>query len=264
MPSPQGSVTDIGVSSNGWLTFDSTVTDNDLSESIAELLDDTWSRVAFLWDDLNPSAGGTINLEQVAAGEFHVTFTDVPEFSNTGANTCQIALFDTGIVEVRYGTCSLLDCLTGISPGFGAVDGGGIDYSNLGNLGAVLVNTGVGPFSDSMELSANRPVLGTNWDLTTTGVDPVSPFTLTYIGDRGPTIPLPAIGIAAPGCDALLQTTLDILPGQNSGAPVIVSLPIPNQPSLAGLLISGQSLGLTLQNAANIWTSNAVEGTLGS
>ena len=264
MPTPQGAVTDIGVSSNGWLTFDSTVTDNDLSESVAELLDDTWSRVAFLWDDLNPSAGGTINLEQVAAGEFHVTFTDVPEFSNTGANTCQIALFDTGVVEVRYGTCSLLDCLTGISPGFGAVDGGGIDFSNLSNLGAVLINTGVGPFSDSMELSAGRPVLGASWDLTTTGIDPASPVALTYIGDRGPAIPLPQIGIAAPGCDALLQTSLGLLSGPNTGAPIVVSLPIPLQPSLAGLAISAQSLGLTVQNAAGLWTSNGVEGTLGN
>jgi hypothetical protein len=264
MPTPQSAVTDIGVSSNGWLTFDSTVTDSDYTETVQELLDDPWSRLAFLWDDLNPSAGGTINLEQVSTGEFHVTFTDVPEFSNTGANTCQVALFDTGVIEVRYGTCSLLDCITGVSPGFGATDGGGIDFSNLSNLGAVLVNTGVGPFSDNMELSATRPVLGANWDLTTTGVDPVSPFALTFIGDRGPVIPLSAIGIAAPGCDALLQTSLGILAGLNSGAPITVSLTLPNNPSLAGLMLSGQSLCLTLQNVANIWTSNAVEGTLGN
>ena len=264
LPCPQGAVTDIGVSSNGWLSFDSSVTVNDLSESVAELLNDDWGRLAFLWDDLNPSAAGSINLEQVSAGEFHVTFTDVPEFSNTGANTCQIALFDTGIIEVRYGTCSLLDCLTGISPGFGAIDGGGIDYSTLSSLGVVLVNTGVGPFSDSLSLGATRPVLGTNWDLTTTGIDPVSPFALTFIGDRGPVIPLSAIGLAAPGCDALLSTSLGILAGLNTGAPVTVSLALPNDPTLAGLMLSAQSLSLTLQNAANIWTSNAVEGTLGS
>jgi hypothetical protein len=115
-----------------------------------------------------------------------------------------------------------------------------------------------------MELSATRPVLGANWDLTTTGVDPVSPFALTFIGDRGPVIPLSAIGIAAPGCDALLQTSLGILAGLNSGAPITVSLTLPNNPSLAGLMLSGQSLCLTLQNVANIWTSNAVEGTLGN
>ncbi|MCK5944396.1 MAG: hypothetical protein KAI24_20580, partial [Planctomycetes bacterium] len=265
MPSPEGNVTDIGVSSNGWMTFDSTVTDNDLSESVAELLNDTWSRIAFLWDDLNPAAGGTINLEQVGPGEFHVTFTDVPEYSNTGANTCQIALFDTGVVEIRYGTCSLLDCLTGVSPGYGAVDLGGIDYSNLGALGAVVINTNVGPFFPNLELTATRPVLGSNWDLTTNNVDPISPIAITFLGDRSPvSIPLVAIGINAPGCEAHLATILGSLTGVTTAGSTTVSLPIPNSPSLAGALLAGQSLGLTLSNSANIVVSNGVEGTLGN
>ncbi|MFT6081635.1 MAG: hypothetical protein ACI8UD_002920 [Planctomycetota bacterium] len=266
LPSPQGNVTDIGVSSNGWMTFDSTVTDNDLSESTAEMLADPYSRLAFLWDDLNPAAGGTINLELVAPGEFHVTFTGVPEFGTAaGANTCQIALFDTGVIEVRYGTCSLLDGMVGVSPGFGAIDLGGTDYSDLINTGPLVLTTGVGPFSSSLELTGTtRPVIGGNWDLTTTGIDAVSPIAITFLGNRGPAIPMLAIGLNAPGCDINLSTILGSLSAPALAGSATVTLAIPANPALAGQLLSGQSISLTLSNAANIVTSNGLEGTLGN
>ncbi|MFK7743390.1 MAG: hypothetical protein AB8H80_23945 [Planctomycetota bacterium] len=266
MPCSEGSVTDIAVCSNGWLSFDSTVTDTDLSETLAEHLEDTWSRLAFMWDDFNPSVGGTINLEQVGPGEFHVTFTDVPEFgAAAGANNCQIALFDTGVVEVRYGACTLLDAIVGMSPGYGAGDIGSTDYSDLATIGAVVFDTGVGPYFPSLELvAASRPVLGSNWDLTTNNIDPVSPIAITFLGDRGPAIGLPLIGLDAPGCDANLSSILGSLTGVAAAGTATVSLPIPANPALSGVMISGQSIGLTLSNAANIVSSNGVEGTLGN
>ena len=268
MPCIDGAVTDVAVCSNGWLSFDSTVIDTDLSESVAELLADPNSRLAFLWDDMNPSTLGTINLEQVAPGEFHITFTDVPEFgSTTVLNTVQVALFDTGSIEVRYGTIGSADALVGVSPGFGAVDLGGLDYSDLLNLGPQIITTGVGPFGTipGLELvGATLPNIGTNWDLTTNGIDPVSPIAITFLGNAGPAIPLTAIGLNAPGCDINLSAILGSLTGAAAGGSATVSLALPANPALIGQQLSGQSIGLTLNNAANIVTSNGVTGTVGN
>tara|TARA_R110002072_G_scaffold136285_1_gene278571 strand:- start:9465 stop:11051 length:1587 start_codon:yes stop_codon:yes gene_type:complete len=267
MPCSEGSVTDIALCSNGWLSFDSTVTSADLSESIAELLNNANSTLAFLWDDLNPASAGTINLEQVAPGEFHITFTDVPQFGNTDLNTVQIALFDTGVIEVRYGAVALLDCLVGVSPGFGAVDLGGLDYSDLLNLGPQIINTGVGPFTTAADLalvSSTLPKLNTNWDLTTSNIDPVSPIAITFLGNAGPAIPLTAIGLNAPGCDINLSAILGSITGAAAGGTATVSLALPANPALIGQQLSGQSIALTLANAANIITSNGVTGTVGN
>ncbi|MFK7742841.1 MAG: hypothetical protein AB8H80_21195 [Planctomycetota bacterium] len=265
MPSPSGVVSDVSVCSNGWLSWDPT-TDADLGETVLGLLDGTFSRLAFLWDDLNPSAAGSITLEAVSPNEFHITFTDVPEFgAAAGANTCQVALFDSGTVEVRYGACSLLDGMVGVSPGNGANDLGGIDYSDLAVLGAVTIDTGVGPFFAGMELaSSTQPVLGANWDLTTSNIDAVSPIAITFLGDRGPAIPLSVLGFNAPGCDANLSSILGDITGVAVGGVATVSLPLPNNAALTGLNVSAQSVALTLSNAANLLTSNGVEGTLGN
>ena len=264
MPSVEGVVNEVAVSSNGWMTFNSTVTDNDLSESVAELLNDPWSRVAFLWDDLNPSSGGSVHLEQVSATEFHITFVDVPEFSATGANNCQLALFDNGTVEVRYGACTLLDCLTGVSPGSGAVDLGGIDFSTLAS-NPQNITTGAGPFFSGMSVTANPPLVGGICDIVTSGIDPISPVAFTFLGTRASTsIPLSAIGLPAPGCELHLGAVLSSLAGPAANSTATVSLQIGINPALVGQQFSAQSVGLSGANAAGLTTSNGIEVTVGN
>ncbi|MFN3244353.1 MAG: hypothetical protein ACE37K_22800 [Planctomycetota bacterium] len=264
MPSPHGDISDIALCSNGWLSFDPTVTNADYTETVAEFLSQ-FPRLAFLWDDLNPSSGGTIHLEAVSSNEFRITFSNVPEYSSTGANTVQVVLFDTGILEVRYGTCSLADALTGVTPGFDAGDLGGIDFSDLVNLGPQLFTTGIAPFSDSMTLSGSLPVLGSAWDLTTANIDPVSPIAITVFGDRSPvSIPMTAIGLHAPGCEIHLATAPTTLTGVANGGVATVTWTLPNLPAFAGTPVSAQSIALSLSNPANLIVSNAVEGTLGN
>ena len=108
-----------------------------------------------------------------------------------------------------------------------------------------------------------RPSIGTNWDLTTTGIDPISPIAITYFGARGPAVPLQAIGINAPGCDINLATLLTSGTATNVGGTATISVPLPNTPALVGGMVSAQSLALTLANPSNIVLSNGVEGTLG-
>jgi hypothetical protein len=56
--------------------------------------------------------------------------------------------------------------------------------------------------SGSLPLDSNNPVLGTNWDLTTTGLSPISPIAITFFGTArvDPGLPLPVIGINSQGC----------------------------------------------------------------
>tara|TARA_R110002072_G_scaffold165525_4_gene318775 strand:- start:17000 stop:18577 length:1578 start_codon:yes stop_codon:yes gene_type:complete len=265
LPSPfpctQGVINDIYLSSNGFLCFEPT-TNSNWSETITELLD-LETRLAFLWDDLNPGAsgGGTVHAEVGGNGIFHITFTNVPEFSNTGANNVQVSLRPNGNIEVKYGALTLADCIVGFSTGNGATDPGATDLSS-GT--PIAITTGFGPFAPSMDLAGTtRPIIGTNWDLTTTGIESVSPVAITFLGNRGPAVPMTAIGINAPGCDINLSLLIISLNAPNVGGSAVRSIPLPNTPALVGQLLSAQSLALTLSNPANIVVSNGLEGLIG-
>ena len=113
------------MNSNGNLTFGSG--DTDFSESIAEFLNDQ-PRIAPLWDDLSPNAGGLVLLDR-DADSLTVEFREVPEFLATSGNTFRVTLFSDGRVEVAYGAIAATDGLTGVSPGGGAANPGGTNLS---------------------------------------------------------------------------------------------------------------------------------------
>ena len=105
--------TELYVGSNGFITFVSG--DTDFSESLTEFLADQ-PRIAPFWDDLSPNNGGTVD----ATGDVNsmvITYTDVPEYLATGANTVAVTLFANGNITLAYGDCTLADAIVGISPG---------------------------------------------------------------------------------------------------------------------------------------------------
>ena len=108
------------VNANGNLTFGTG--DTDFTESASEFLDEA-PRIAGLWDDLNPSAGGSVFFT-TTNNTFSVTWDGVPEFFATGSNTFTITLKkDSDEIVVDYGNIDASDGLAGVSCGF-AVTGG--------------------------------------------------------------------------------------------------------------------------------------------
>jgi len=102
------------VNSNGNLTFGAP--DTDFSESAAELLANP-PRIAGLWDDLNPSSSGTVSFDR-DSNRFSVTFTNVPEFFSTGANTFTMELKRAANeVDIVYGGITASDGIAGVSCG---------------------------------------------------------------------------------------------------------------------------------------------------
>ncbi|MEO6594459.1 MAG: hypothetical protein ABIP94_06880 [Planctomycetota bacterium] len=110
-------------------------------------------------------------------------------------------------------------------------------------------------------LGATPPVLGSNWNFTTSNIDPVSPVSITFFGDTRTFLPIDSLG--AIGCFAHINALNGSLTGTNVAGSSLVTLPIPLMLSLAGQSLTAQSVCLTLGNTFNLYTSNGVEGTLG-
>jgi len=115
----------VWVNSNGNLTFGSG--DTDFSESVSDFLNGQ-PRIAPLWVDLSPNAGGMVTVEY-NSGSVKVDFIDVPEWPAVGSSTFSVTMYDDGTVDLEYGAVTATDGLTGVTEGNGAADPGGTDLS---------------------------------------------------------------------------------------------------------------------------------------
>lgn len=109
--------TDVWIGSNGFLTFGGP--DTDFVESTAALRGGL-PRIAFLWDDHDPSAGGVVNVTS-DPDSFKVAFANVPRVGDTTPQdfVCEIVRDSlTGItVTMDYAAISSTSALIGLSPG---------------------------------------------------------------------------------------------------------------------------------------------------
>lgn len=122
--------TSIHVGSNGYVTFDGG--DTDYTESLDDHFDQV--RVSALFDDLNPSSGGTVSWK-TAFGDtaVAVTWDGVPEYSSSNSNTFQVVLFKNGALWMAYDEVAADDGLAGLSEGAGLdLDFGPSDLTGYG------------------------------------------------------------------------------------------------------------------------------------
>ena len=102
------------VGSNGYVTFESG--DTTYSESFGVHFDRP--RISLLFDDLNPSAGGSVNWKTIGDA-FVVTWNGVAEYGTSNSNTFQLALFANGEFLLAWNGLDVGDAIIGLSPGGG-------------------------------------------------------------------------------------------------------------------------------------------------
>ena len=105
------------VGSNGYLTFGTS--DTNYSESIAEHFN--LPRIAPLFDDLNPSTGGTVSTRTVG-NRCAITWSGVPEYNTSNSNSFQVVLDANGDFTVTWLEIAVTDAVVGLSSGNGVDD----------------------------------------------------------------------------------------------------------------------------------------------
>lgn len=267
MPIPGGTTTDLTVSSNGQITLGAVGNGNGFDPVLSQWLASAAPMVSPMWHDFEPNAtgSGTISFEEVG-GLAIVSWNNVWNWGSTVGETFQVQFeLTTGDITIVYGAVTQNtgnNYLVGFTAGGVLTDGGGNDLSadlaSTINIGDVEVQ----PLP--LALTSNVPMLNSNWTITTSNIDAISPLAITFFGDaQGPGLPFQAIGLDAPGCTFWINTILGSLTGLAASGTTKVSLPIPNNPALVGAILTAQSICLTTQNPANLLSSNALQGTLG-
>ncbi|MFK7741383.1 MAG: hypothetical protein AB8H80_13790 [Planctomycetota bacterium] len=269
MPIPGGTTTELTATTKSLIRLSGTPFGViNFEPSAADLIAEPEPVIAALWNDYDQSdpTGGQIFYEEVA-GIAYFTWDGVFTFNNNLiADTFQVQFeIATGTITVVYDTIGLdgFNYIVGYAAGGTTVDPGPSDLSiELPNSFSVF-DTEIAPLT----LASSAPLLGATWDLTTNNIDAISPLAITFFGSaRSPLptgVPLSTIGINSPGCSVWIDAALLSLDAPNVGGTSLLSLALPNTPSLAGTRFTAQSVCLSLAVPSLILTSNGVDAVLG-
>lgn len=249
------------VGSNGWVALgagNSTA----FTPTVATMLGNP-AEAFYFWHDMNPTIAGSGQVQYEELGtQALITYDGVYSYGTTDPSVIQVAYDSvTGIVECRFDVISALGngWLVGQSAAGASADPGAIDISAAGVI--VTDSVDIVPLS----LDSNAPVLGANWDLTTTNIDAVSPISITFFGLTQAALPLQLVFPSAPAnCSIYVDTLVADSSSPNLSGTSTLSLPIPTNQALVGAILTAQSICLTITNPSNLLTSNGVQGVLGN
>jgi len=215
-----------------------------------------------------PGAGGlgTIHFDVDPSNTaVYVTWNGVGEFNGSlTPSTFQVAIFNTGQIEYRYGSINYQDPLfegtvVGWSQGLGALDPGSRDLSATMPFFTTTVD---GPLPLALHASP-APLLGTAVTLTTDNV-PASVLLSANIlsfGQVNPGIDLGGIG--APGCQQLIATAGSSTLIEFGSPTASRTLNIPVGPIWVGVTLYSQAASLVPGvNSLGLLTSNGVRMAL--
>jgi hypothetical protein len=253
-------VSDLNLSSNGFIALDSSIPTPDFSPTAAEF-NNEGPRIAGCWKDLNPSSAGTIYYNNTNPNYCMVTFDAVVEFGTTSTGslcTFQMKLFASGDIEISHGAVSSVtdNIIVGISRG-AAVDPGSSDLVTGG-----VVNF-LGPVDivgqSSMTHTTSTFAIGKSFDMFASL--PSSSLGFFTIGTSTPNLPLDSLG--GIGCTAYASLDFVFL-APFSGSNMSFSLPqIPYNPAYSGQQFYTQAAAFSSVNSLGIVTSNGMSHVLG-
>jgi hypothetical protein len=259
MPYPGGTTTTINVCSNGFLSVGNNGTSYTPTASALLSGLPCWSAY---WRDLNPGAGGQVVFD-TAANEARVTWSAVRTYGTTNTSTFQVVFRSNGNVSIVYqsthngGNGSVL---VGWSPGSVATDPGATDLS-------AALGTGIGlcalPFTGLGFQASARPILGTQVQLTTSGIPAGTPFgsVLLSLTQNTPAQDLTAYGM--PGCFNHVANGISHLFFVTGGSSAM-NFTVPSATAFTGVEIVGQSFTFSSGlNSAGVVTSNGLLMILG-
>lgn len=144
-----------------------------------------------------------------------------------------------------------------LAAGFAAAAGG---QEIMSTRRSVPYGAGCGGPSP-LALTCDVPVLGANWNLITSNVDPLSPIAVTFFGQLQVALPLDFLG--AIGCFANVDGLLGSLTSPAVGGTAQLTVAVPANLALMGFVLRTQSACLTLGNPFGLYTSNGMASTLG-
>ena len=126
----------VRVCSNGFLSFTDTATTY-LNRSIPSSSAPD-NLLALFWDDLNPSAGGTIYYQQLDENTFVVQYQEVPRYGSSDLITAQVLIKANGTILYQYKRVDhASSCTVGIQNADGT-EGVSYAYNQAGKIDANL------------------------------------------------------------------------------------------------------------------------------
>ena len=256
---PAGWVNQIVISSNGFVWLAPNSDSGCCTAHVGTFLAQP-ERIAVLWQNLNPSIGGTIHYDTDAAGNAYATWVDVPEFHSLGSNTCQIAILAGLGVELRWLSCgnAAHAPLVGWTRGHGARDPGPTDLSAT----PAFVTSG-----DRIPLalvSTARPRINSTFPLIAASFPAGAPLgaVILSLTRHVPGIDLTSIGMGGCFQHVGLDVVLSLVA---SGAAATVNLSLPNHTGLLGVHFYGQAVAFAAgQNTLGVISSNAIDFGIGN